>query len=144
MPARARVTTYDQAWRLLGVAREVAAYGRVLELSAGHPVLRAWVAEHPLRALEVADEWEQVVAAYSWLATARGSGRYLGEITAPGVDTKFVERHRAVLAQLLRAPRRPTGFLTSWACRPSRSRCGCGSPRASWDCRPRCRRQPCG
>jgi hypothetical protein len=35
------------------------------------------------------------------LEQARGSGRYLREITAPGVDTKFVERHRELLARLL-------------------------------------------
>ena len=35
------------------------------------------------------------------LDRARGSGRYLREITAPGVDTKFVERHRELLARLL-------------------------------------------
>lgn len=113
LPMRARVTTYDQASRLLGVAREITAYTRVLDLSAGRPVLRDWVAAHPLRALEVAGEWEQVVAAYSWLDAARGSGRYLREITAPGVDTKFVERQRTVLAQLLGVDRSATGFVAS-------------------------------
>lgn len=113
VPVRARVTTYDQAWRLLGVSREVAAYTRVLDVSAGHQVVRDWAAAHPLRALEVGDEWEQMIAAYSWLESARGSGRHLREITAPGVDTKFVEQHRTVLAQLLGADRSPTGFVAS-------------------------------
>ncbi|HWH30604.1 MAG TPA: Wadjet anti-phage system protein JetD domain-containing protein [Mycobacteriales bacterium] len=101
IPGRARLTTYDQAWRLLGVTAQVAALRRVLELSAGEPAVRAWVAAQPLRALAVAEEWEQVLAAYRWLDGARGSGRWLREITAPGVDTKFVERHRPVLARLL-------------------------------------------
>lgn len=113
VPSRARVTTYEQAWRLLGVGSEVAAYRRVLDVSAGLPRVRAWAAAHPLRALEVAGEWEQVVDAYCWLDAARGSGRYVREITAPGVDTKFVERHRPVLAQLLGADRSPGGFTSS-------------------------------
>lgn len=113
VPVRARVATYDQAWRLLGVAGQVAAYRRVLERSDAFPSVRAWVAQHPLRALEVAGEWEQLVAAYAWLEAERGSGRYLREITAPGVDTKFVERHRTVLAQLLGADRSATGFLVA-------------------------------
>ena len=39
--------------------------------------------------------------------------RYLREITAPGVDTKFVERHRALLAQILGVPSSPSGFLSA-------------------------------
>jgi hypothetical protein len=98
---------------LLAVEREVAAYRRVLERSADLAAVRAWVVSQPLRALELAGEWEQVIAAYRWLDAARGSGRYLREITAPGVDTKFVERQRGVLAQLLGADRSSAGFVAS-------------------------------
>jgi hypothetical protein len=111
IPGRARVTTYEQAWRLLGVTDQVAAFRRVLDLSAGVPSVRSWAAAHPLRALELAEQWEQVLAAYGWLDGARGSGRWLREITAPGVDTKFVERHRTVLSQLLGVDRSSAGFL---------------------------------
>ena len=111
LPVRARVTTYEQAWRLLGVSAEVAAYQRVLDLSTDLPAVRAWVVTHPLRALEVADEWETVLAAYRWLDASRGSGRYLREITAPGVDTKVVERHRPVLAALLGTGGGTSGLL---------------------------------
>lgn len=113
IPGRARVTSYEQAWALLGVTSQVAAYRRVLELSAGLTEVRDWVAAHPLQALEVADHWEQVLAAYRWLNDSRGSGRWLREITAPGVDTKFVERHRTLLSQLLDVDRSPTSFLTA-------------------------------
>lgn len=104
VPSRARVTSYEQAWRLLGTATQVADYRRQLELVGELPAVRAWAAEHPLRALELAGEWDQVLAAYAWLDGARGSGCFLREITAPGVDTKFVERHRPVLGALLGVP----------------------------------------
>ncbi len=113
IPGRARVTTYEQAWALLGVTGQVTALRRVLDLSADAPSVRSWVAAHPLRALEVSGQWEQVLAAYCWLDGARGSGRWLREITAPGVDTKFVERHRTVLSQLLGVDHSPTRFLTA-------------------------------
>lgn len=112
IPVRARVTTYEQAWRLLGVAGQVASYRRVLELSSDLPLVRQWVAAHPLRAMQTADEWVLLLSAYRWLDQARGSGRYLREITAPGVDTKFVERHRDLLARLLRVDRGATAFVT--------------------------------
>ena len=113
VPTRARVTSYDQAWRLLGVSSEVAAYLRVLDVSADRPAVRDWVAAHPLRALEVAGEWHQVVSAYDWLHGARGSSRHLREIAAPGVDTKFVERHRPLLARLLGVDRSAAGFVSA-------------------------------
>lgn len=56
---------------------------------------------HPALAV---DDWPGLLAARAWLLSARGSGRYLREISAPGVDTKFVERHRGVLAALLGVP----------------------------------------
>jgi hypothetical protein len=113
IPGRARLTTYDQAWRLLGVLGQVAAFRRILDLSADEPAVHAWVAAQPLRALEVAAEWEQLLSAYRWLDGARGSGRWLREITAPGVDTKFVERHRSVLARILGVERAAEAFVAA-------------------------------
>jgi hypothetical protein len=101
IPVRAHVASYEQAWRLLGVTGQAAAYRRILDLTGGVPAVQSWVAAHPLGALQVADQWVPLLAAYRWLEQARGSGRYLREITAPGVDTKFVERHRELLARLL-------------------------------------------
>lgn len=113
VPTRARVVSYDQAWRLLGVARDVAAFQRVRELSSSYPAALDWAVANPLRAIELCGEWEQLLAAYSWLDAARGSARYLREISAPGVDTKFVEGHRVVLAQLLGVDRTASGFISA-------------------------------
>lgn len=117
IPVRARVASYEQAWRLLGVAGDVAAFRHVLELSDDLPNVRGWVADHPLRALRTAHEWAPLLAAYRWLDQARGSGHHLREITAPGVDTKFVERHRDLLAALLGVGR-GAAFVTGLGLRP--------------------------
>jgi hypothetical protein len=111
LPVRVRVTAYAQAWALLGVGAEVAAYDEVLALVADEPALRAWAGRHPLRAVELAGEWPVVVAAYRWLVAARGSGAYVRQVSAPGVDTKAIERHRGVLAQVLGVSSSATGFV---------------------------------
>ena len=111
LPRRAIIESYEQAWRLLGVRREVAAYDGVLEETADEPVLREWAGHHPLAAVELAGEWPRLIVAYRWLDAHRGSGRYLREISAPGVDTKFAERHRVVLSKLLDVPSTRPGFL---------------------------------
>jgi hypothetical protein len=111
LPSRAIVESYEQAAALIGVGDQVQAYKTVLSVVAREPAVSAWVASKPLRALEVADIWPALLSAYLWLRRAQDSGRYLREITAPGVDTKFVERHRPLLAQLLGVPSSAPGFL---------------------------------
>lgn len=111
LPTRARVTTYKQAWSLLGVAAQAREYAEILTLTTDEPAVHSWVAGQPLRALALGPSWPALLSAYRWIADARGSSKYLREITAPGVDTKFVERHRAVLAQLLGVPTSSSGFL---------------------------------
>ncbi|AVM00979.1 hypothetical protein C6V83_12660 [Gordonia iterans] len=111
LPVRAVVSDYGQAWSLLGTTSTVAAYDRLLSVAEGIPVVLDWVVEHPHRALALGDDLGALIGAYRWLDAHRGSGRYLREISAPGVDTKFAERHRAVLAAMLDVPSSATGFL---------------------------------
>lgn len=111
LPSRAIVDSYDQAWALLGVARQVQTYAAELALARAEPALREWAASKPLAALRLETEWPALIAAYRWLREHRGSGLYLRQISAPGVDTKFVERHRSVLAALLGVPASSSGFL---------------------------------
>lgn len=111
IPARAVVSTYSQAWALLGVTGQVAAFDRILSAAGTREPVRAWVVAHPRRAIDLSDEMDRIVAAYDWLDDHRGSHRYLREISAPGVDTKFAERHRPVLAAMLGVSGAAVGFL---------------------------------
>ncbi len=110
VPARATVSSYPQAWRLLGVDAQVTVYDEVLRLVAGEETVRAWVLARPQSALAV-DDWPGLLAARGWLLAARGSGSYLREVSAPGVDTKFIERHRSVLAALMGVPPGAVPFI---------------------------------
>ena len=113
VPDRAVVSSFDQAWALLGVREAVRRFDEILVLVDGHPAMGRWVVAHPHRALELHDDVPLLVAAYDWLDAHRGSGLYLRQISAPGVDTKFAERHRGVLAAMLGVPSTPAGFLSA-------------------------------
>lgn len=76
-------------------------------------MLHSWAVEHPLKALQVGSSWEGLLPAYRWLVAQRGSGRYLREVDAPGVDTKLIDQHRSLLAQLLGVPATSTGFVAA-------------------------------
>ena len=111
LPVRAVVSTTEQAWALLGVTAAVRRFDELLALSEPHSPVRQWVVDHPHRALELALELPRLIAAYAWIDSHRNSYRYLREISAPGVDTKFAEMHRPVLAAMLGVSSTPTGFL---------------------------------
>ncbi|WP_193044287.1 Wadjet anti-phage system protein JetD domain-containing protein [Mycolicibacterium baixiangningiae] len=118
LPARAIISTHDQAWRLLGVTPMVCRFDELLESAQRHPPIHDWIVAHPHRALELAPELPRLVAAYEWLDDHRHSQRYLREISAPGVDTKFVERRRTDLAAMLGVSPTGTGFLADLGLRP--------------------------
>ncbi|MGA8045950.1 MAG: Wadjet anti-phage system protein JetD domain-containing protein [Dermatophilaceae bacterium] len=111
LPKRVVVSTMDQAWSLLGVRREVDRFDGLLELADMTAAVRTWVLAHPHRALELAEEMPRLLAAFVWLDTHRDTGQYLRQISAPGVDTKFAERHRPVLAAMLGVSPTASGFL---------------------------------
>lgn len=103
LPHRAVVAHYEQAWALLKVSAEVQVFERLLESTTAQ-ACRQWALDHPLKTIDLANQWGRLLAAYQWLADSRDSGRYLRQIDAPGVDTKFVESHRGVLSSMLGAP----------------------------------------
>lgn len=102
IPCRAWVDGYDQLWELLGVRRAVRKFGELSALTAERcPAITGWLASHPLRVLALAGEWESILATVIWIDERQRPGMYLRQVDVPGVDTKFIERHRAVLAALL-------------------------------------------
>ncbi|MBD3940255.1 hypothetical protein IF188_00895 [Microbacterium sp. NEAU-LLC] len=101
VPARAVVESHDQAWELLGAAQEAQTFRRVVEASDDDEAPRAWALAHPTATIALADDWGRMLSAFRWLDAHRGSGLYLRQITARSVDTKFVERHRKPLAEML-------------------------------------------
>lgn len=111
LPARAVLRRRDQVWALLGVTATVRRFDDLLEVSRRQPRVQEWITEHPHRALALTPQMPQLIAAYEWLDAQRQSRRYLREISAPGVDTKFVERHRSELAGMLGVAASSSGFL---------------------------------
>lgn len=65
------------------------------------PSLEPWLAQRSLTALEQARHWDAVLAVLSWFAAHPRPGLYLRQLDIPGVDTKFIESHRKLLAELL-------------------------------------------
>ncbi len=102
IPGRALVDGYEQAWTLLGAAGEIRRLAGLKEQTeAACPRLVAWLTSHPVRALGLANDWAQLLATVAWIDQRQTPGMYLRQVDVPGVDTKFIERHKGVLSDLL-------------------------------------------
>jgi hypothetical protein len=54
-----------------------------------------------MEVLRLADRWETLLATVRWIDERQVPGMYLRQVDVPAVDTKFIEQHRGVLAELL-------------------------------------------
>jgi hypothetical protein len=102
LPIAAIVPTEADALRLI---RQSTAADRFQALADAalcrYPALRGWLARRPLTVLDHAAHWGEVLAVLDWFTAHPRPGLYLRQLNIPGVDTKFIETHRALLSELL-------------------------------------------
>ena len=102
VPGAVWVDTLPDALAWIGKTRQAQRFEALWQLTATvQPALLAWMARRPLQALEQADRWDRLLAVVGWLQAHPRPGVYLRQLDAPGVDTKFIEAHRGVLAEWL-------------------------------------------
>lgn len=102
VPQAAWIDSLDQALAWLGKRREAERHRALCAAAAQRePALLAWLARRPLRALELADAWPLLLDVVAWARNHPRCGLYLRQVDIPGVHSKFIEAHRAVLAELL-------------------------------------------
>jgi hypothetical protein len=102
LPAAAWVDTLQAALAIVAKARQAQRFQALWhQTAAAQPALLAWMSRRPLQALDLADRWERLLAVVGWLQAHPRPGVYLRQVDAPGVDSKFIEEHRAVLSELL-------------------------------------------
>jgi len=93
---------------LIGRRGDVTTLDGVLALtSERRPELVPWVAAHPMEVLDVATQWDRMLDVVEWVDGHDTTRLYLRHLDLPGVDTKFVERHRKLLGGLLGVVLRP-------------------------------------
>jgi hypothetical protein len=102
IPGRAWLDGYAQAWELLGARRQVSELTRLADQAKAEcPRVLSWVERNPVRALQLAADWDRLLATVRWIDQHQFAGLYVRQVDVPGVDTKFIESHQRVLTQLL-------------------------------------------
>ncbi len=107
IPCRAWLDSYDEAWTLLRVGPDVHRLTGLIDATRGTRLI-PWLVSHPMRALRFADSWEKLLATVAWIDQCQAPGMYVRQVDVPGVDTKFIERHKGLLTELLDAQLHPS------------------------------------
>lgn len=104
LPDEAWVDTLDDALALIGRKDEAAAFeAQVQQTRDRQPTLLGWLRRWPLRALALGPDWPRLLDVIAWMQAHPRPGIYLRQVDIPGVHSKFIERHRGVLSELLDA-----------------------------------------
>lgn len=102
IPDRIRIETFDELTGFLGTSDQARHHGELVDLAKDvAPEIHSWVVEKPMRALGHRAEFERLLACVRWLVANADRDCYLRQVDVPGVDTKFIERNRGVLAELV-------------------------------------------
>jgi hypothetical protein len=102
LPAKLWVDSYEHLWSALGTRKQAHRFTELVAAARrATPRLVEWMVRYPMRVLELEPEWPAIIATVKWIDACADGARYIRQIDVPGVDTKFIERHRGVLAALL-------------------------------------------
>jgi hypothetical protein len=102
IPDRIHIETFDALTGFLGTSDQAQRHAQILDLAKDvAPQLHSWVVDRPMRALAHEDAFERLLGCVRWLADNADRDRYLRQVDVPGIDTKFIERHHAILSELV-------------------------------------------
>ena len=101
-PSSIEVPTRVDALALIGKVEDAARFASLASgITERFPQLQPWIARKPLTVLDERVAWPHILGVLAWLSANPRSGRYLREIDVPGIDTKFIEARKTLLAELL-------------------------------------------
>ncbi|MET3935655.1 Wadjet anti-phage system protein JetD domain-containing protein [Arthrobacter sp. OAP107] len=102
IPAAAVFATVEDEIGFVGKSREAARFRELAsQLGELDPLLSGWAARRPLKLLELGPDALAAARVALWLRDNPEPGIYVRQLGLPGVHTKFIERHRPVIDQLL-------------------------------------------
>jgi hypothetical protein len=103
LPSHVEIESYDALWQLIGRRAQVRRFDELREVTAAAlPSLVPWMNRKAMTVLKHEADWARLLRTVGWI-TAAGftSSVYLRAVPVPAVDTKFIEQHRGIIAELL-------------------------------------------
>ena len=102
VPDAVWIDSLDAAMAFIGKTKDTQRFSALVSSTrVSQPALLPWLAKRPLAALALAAQWPRLLAVVAWLQAHPRPAIYLRQVDIAGVDSKFIEAHRSVLAELL-------------------------------------------
>lgn len=101
IPAGLVLANPEQAAALIGKQTSLQRFCNIYETTATQlPELQAWLLKRPIHALELEQEWFRLIDLCVWMQRHPTPKIYLRQVDLAGIDSKFIESYRLVLAEL--------------------------------------------
>ncbi|HAG60117.1 MAG TPA: hypothetical protein DEQ49_17515 [Arthrobacter bacterium] len=101
LPAAAVFASAEAEIGFVGKAKDAARFVELAgDLSTLHSAFRGWALKRPLKLLELGADALTAARVALWLEDHPEPGMYVRQLSLPGVHTKFIENHRAVISEL--------------------------------------------
>lgn len=102
IPIAAIIESEQDGLALLDKQRDASRFRELAAIiTSNFSSLAPWLNKQPLSVLDQAENWPRLLAVLNWIACHPGADIYLRQIDVPNVDTKFIERHRKLLGEML-------------------------------------------
>jgi hypothetical protein len=102
IPCRVRFETESDWLGYIGKKRVFKQFQGVVEKTRyGQPALMSFLEEKPMTALAQKENWDRLLGVCRWFAAHPRPNLYIRQLDIPGVDTKFIEGNKKILAELL-------------------------------------------
>lgn len=102
IPTHIIIPTIQDALSLLGKERQAKKYMELTRIIlAEWPILKEWIGKYPHKVLMFDDDWSGILAVLRWFFEHPRCGLYLRQLDISGIDTKFIEKRKGLLTELL-------------------------------------------
>jgi hypothetical protein len=101
LPSRISISNATDYLKLLDKQKEFEIFQQLVEITRDRvPQLEPWLEKYPVRAIEFASVWEDLLKVCCYFQTNPQPNLYIRELPIP-IPTKFIEQHSKILRQLL-------------------------------------------
>ena len=102
LPVAAIIETEQDALTLIGKQKQAGQFKTLADSTMlAFPQLEGWLQKRPLQVLKHAQDWPQLLKVMQWISQHPRPDIYLRQIDLPDIHTKFIERHKSLLIELL-------------------------------------------
>lgn len=101
IPSHIYIESAEDAAYLTGRTKELRLFAALIEQTEREcPQLLSYLERRPISVSAKGEEWQRLTMTALWLYNRQKPGIYIREIELPGIDTKFIENNKAILAEM--------------------------------------------